>query len=98
MKTFFLTVIAVIAISHFSFSQTKRIMHRSHSGSDTSLWMDDSEDSFGLSRPMENEMRKSAEKSDSIAAAQKKADSINAAKSTKKAPQKKSNPKKTTAK
>jgi hypothetical protein len=93
MKTLSLIVIAVLATSSFSFSQTKRIMHRSHSGSDASLWMDDSEDSFGLSRPMQNEMRK---QSDSTAAAQKKADSINAVKATKKAPQKKSNLKKKT--
>jgi len=53
-QAFFL--LGFLAISLLSFSQTKRIAHRSHSGKDNSFVITDSPDNFGL--PVPDSMKK----------------------------------------
>ena len=79
MKYLQIFIIIILAtFSQLTFAQTKRIMHRSHSGSNTSFSTDESEDNFGLTRAMEMYQ-------DSVYAAQQKKekDSINAAQNKK---------------
>lgn len=82
-----LAIITLGAFSQMAFAQTKKIMHRSHSGNNASFSADESEDNFGLSRPMEIYqdslyLAQQKKKKDSIDAAQNKKNKDSAIKKT----------------
>lgn len=52
MKKYLLLLCTGLLIGHLSSGQTRKIMHRSHSGKDHTLTKDESEDDFGLTPEM----------------------------------------------
>lgn len=72
MKKYLLLLAPALLLTQPLYSQTKRIMHRSHSGKDQSQRKDLSEDNFGLSSA---QMRQMERVQDSLQAA-KRADSL----------------------